>query len=179
VSDSYFETDMQRLMPDVPREISDARLDPTGTYRYTLTRHWGTGVRRVLWIMLNPSTADAREDDPTIRRCRIFSRRWGYAGLTVVNLFAFRAPDPCELAAASDPIGPDNTRTLIEELPLHQLVVAAWGARGGLRGRAGYVRKLIAAAGMVVHHLGLTSSGEPKHPLYLSSLIIPQRWDLA
>lgn len=160
------------------RGFSDARIDPTGAYRYMLMRRWGHDERQVLWVMLNPSTADALQDDPTVRRCRIFSRRWGYGGMTVVNLFALRATDPRLLAASPDPVGPDNDATILEGLRTHQLVIAAWGVHGALRGRDRTVRELMQRAGAVVHHLGLTSAGQPKHPLYLRGDTIPHRWEV-
>src|SRR5690554_6900188 len=97
-------------------------LTDQATYRYTLTRSdygdapWlSMHEPRLLWIMLNPSTADETADDPTIRRVKAFTRRLGYSGLTVVNLYAMRSTDPRGLWAAADPIGPDNDRAIAEE----------------------------------------------------------------
>ncbi len=95
-----------------------ATLSADRIYRYTLTREvdmFGNG-EAAMFLMLNPSTADETEDDPTIRRCIGFARRWGYSTLHVANLFAFRATSPADLKMASDPIGPDNDRHLVNRL---------------------------------------------------------------
>lgn len=162
-----------------------AIIDASGTYRYVLRRQWGewrrepgAALRSVLWIMLNPSTADGREDDPTVRRCRVFSRRWGYAGLTVVNLFALRSTAPGYLRDHPEPVGPDNDHTVVAELCYHKLIIAAWGANGSLRDRDRAMRAILRGVGAVVHHLGLTSRGHPKHPLYLAGDTVPQRWEI-
>lgn len=165
----------------------DATIDPSGRYRYVLRRHWGDpdnfpslmSGRIACWIMLNPSTADGLEDDPTIRRCIRFSRDWGFAGLVVVNLFALRATNPAELwrYPALESIGPDNDFAILEEARFAQVVIAAWGAHGSLFGRAKTVTEHLRAEVTVeLHHLGLTRAGQPKHPLYLASGTTPKRW---
>lgn len=141
--------------------IKTATLSPDGLYRYDLTRRWGEGPA-VLWIMLNPSIADASIDDPTINRCISFSRRAGAGGLVVVNLFAFRATDPAELLRAQDPVGPDNWATVQRHLagaPL--LTVAAWGAHEAAK-RSGIRLKLLDVHDMMC--LGRTQGGRPRHP---------------
>lgn len=154
---------------------SSALLSPCRTYRYALRRWWAqTGYVR--FIMLNPSTADARVDDPTIRRCVGFARAWGYGGIVVHNLFALRATDPRELAAHPDPIGPDNDRQLrgVGEGAMHcDLTVCAWGAHRMAARRGPDVLALLWAAGETPHHLGLTASGAPRHPLYLPGASVP------
>ena len=134
-----------------------------GRYRYSLTRRWSRGPR-VTWVLLNPSTADARQDDPTIRRCIDFSRRWGFGALEVVNLFALRTPYPEVLRAATDPVGPLNDRALRRAIARSDAVVAAWGAHGALAGRADAIRAALPDDALA---LGLTARGEPAHPLYL------------
>jgi hypothetical protein len=115
-----------------PRLFDDssgwADLSPCGTYRYLLGRRVGEGDRTALFMMLNPSTADATEDDPTIRRCTGFARREGCGVLEVVNLFAYRATDPAELRTAPDPVGPANDHHIKAALGRVALVVVAWGA---------------------------------------------------
>jgi hypothetical protein len=145
-----------------------AIISPCGTYRYVLHRsipqpiRW---VRRVVFVMLNPSTADATVDDPTIRSCIRFAQRWGYTRLTVVNLFALRATDPAELARNSDPVGPENDRHIDEQLcgEFTEAIVAAWGAHHFAADRA---REVIARFGPF-QCLGVTKGGSPRHPLYL------------
>jgi hypothetical protein len=147
-----------------------AVLSDCGTYRYRLGRRWDHGPADV-WIMLNPSTADAQLDDPTIRRCIGFSRNWGSGALVVVNLFALRATDPAELVRHPDPIGPDND----EHIPLAAAgaqqhggrVVAAWGAHPMAAERARTVRRLIEGQGAPLLALGTTKTGAPRHPLYV------------
>lgn len=154
---------------------SDAWLDPTERYRYTLSRIWDEATLPVLWIMLNPSTADAERDDPTIRKCMAFSRSWGAGGIVVVNLFAWRATKPGELRRVEDPVGPENNEALVRAAHPGQskLVIAAWGRGGWLHGRHGFVPDLI---GRQLHCLGLTKQGFPKHPLYVSGDTKPQVW---
>ena len=144
--------------------LAGAVLSPCGRYRYSLTRMFFTGRGRVLFIMLNPSTADAETDDPTIRRCIGFAHRWGFQELAVANLFAWRATDPRELRRADDPVGPENDRHLMMMSGCADAVIAAWGARGSYRNRAAEVLDLLEGT---VEHLGLTKQGNPKHPLYL------------
>lgn len=118
--------------------------------------------------MLNPSTADARTDDPTIRRCMDFARRWGYAQLRVVNLFALRATDPRALGRvrpAGRAVGPRNDTVLRREVRKADTVVAAWGAHGTLHDRAARVRALLPEARWLC--LGTTKAGQPRHPLRL------------
>ena len=148
---------------------ADAVISPCGQYRYTLTRRWNDGPM-AYWIMLNPSTADATEDDPTIRRCVGFSKREGCGALTVVNLYALRATDPAALAKHPDPRGPDNAAVLVDTSYAARrgaLVVAAWGAHPMAVKGAGSVERMFAAAG--AQCLGTTKAGEPRHPLYVKA----------
>jgi hypothetical protein len=154
----------------------DALLSADGRYRYQLMRSWGDGPW-LTFVMLNPSTADALVDDPTIRRCIAFAEAWGYGGLIVVNLFALRATDPRELLTAVDPVGHENDWHIADAVEQTDLVVAAWGAsiprQHGKRPAA--VRELLGDA----HHLGLTAAGHPRHPLYLRADTRPTRWEIA
>ena len=144
---------------------SGARFDTTGTYRYSLERHWGGAGPVLAWVMLNPSTADAAVDDSTVRRCIAFSRAWGYAGLVVVNLFALRATDPVELGLHPDPVGPDNDAAIVaargDASVVH--VVAAWGAHAQAERRARAVLAMLPP----VRCLGVCADGAPRHPLYV------------
>lgn len=126
------------------------------------------------WIMLNPSTADAALDDPTIRRCIGFSQRWGFGGLVVVNLFALRATDPKELLKHRSPIGDRNDAFIKMAIEGCALTVCAWGTAGNFMQRDEQVKNLLNGHKPV--HLGLTKNGHPKHPLYLSSTTLAQDW---
>jgi hypothetical protein len=152
-----------------------ATFSADGRYRYRLWRSWDASRPRVAFVMLNPSTAGARRDDPTIRRCQGFARSWGFGGIEVVNLFALRATDPRLLRLADDPVGRENDRHLRSALTRSSLVVLAWGAHGSLRERAAAVRGLISRRRP--RCLGLTRSGEPRHPLYLpgDARLVPVR----
>ena len=138
-----------------------------GVYRYSLIRQWDEFVR-VVFVMLNPSTADAKKDDPTIRRCILFAQKWGYGGIEVVNLFAYRTTNPKELERVPDPIGRDNDFYIRQAVNRCGLVVAAWGANPIAIHRAMPVVGLIKTeAGELLRCLGKTKSGAPRHPLYV------------
>lgn len=154
-----------------------ATADVEGAYRYRLMRRWGAPEPRVCWVMLNPSTADASADDPTIRRCLDFSASWGYGALEVVNLFALRSTDPRSLARDEDPVGPRNDASILAAATLEQtLVVCAWGASGTLLGRDQSVLALLRSRGVQLHYLALTKGGHPGHPLYLPRTTKPTLW---
>ena len=133
-----------------------------GRYRYWLRREWDSALPQCAFIGLNPSTADARTDDPTLRRCIGFAEKWGYGSLLLVNLFSFRATDPATLSKISDPVGPATDCWLRQAGTESQLLVAAWGNGGQLFERA------IGAAHLIhnAHCLGVTAKGMPRHPLY-------------
>jgi hypothetical protein len=146
---------------------SEAVFSADGTYRYLLVRRWATGPPTMTFLMLNPSTATAAADDPTIRRCIGFARREGCSALAVVNLFGLRATDPRELSGHADPVGPANDRLIWETCEPGRLVVAAWGVFGRLAGRAETVTGLLAERGVDLMCLGVTKNGAPRHPLYV------------
>ncbi|UZD60677.1 DUF1643 domain-containing protein [Shewanella algae] len=149
---------------------SDAVISPCQLYRYALTRVWDPEKPYVTFIGLNPSTADATINDPTIRRCIGFAERWGYGGLVMVNLFAYRATDPSVMMAATDPVGVNNDEWLKSLADAAGTVVAAWGNHGAFMQRSSKVRELIPN----LHYLKLNSSGEPAHPLYLKATLEPE-----
>jgi hypothetical protein len=154
-----------------------AIFSPDRRYRYTLSRLWGHGPT-LTFILLNPSTADALNDDPTIRRCMRYAEREGYTGVVILNLFALRSTDPRALLDAvrdcADPIGPDN-RVMLQGMCVRRQVVAAWGTHAShrlLRGQADWTRTMLAArqpSGYGALCFGRTADGSPKHPLYLRS----------
>lgn len=151
-----------------------AVISECGTYRYTLDRSWNSfGEGRVLWIMLNPSTADARLNDPTIRRCINFSERWDFDRLTVVNLFALRSTDPKALLEHLDPVGPLNDHWIERAAEDTKLIVVAWGAHPVAIGRGQQVVDQLHRAGRTPVCLGKTKDGWPRHPLYVRADIVP------
>lgn len=149
---------------------SDAVISADGKYRYKLGRYWSPKAPPVVWIMLNPSTADAVENDPTIRRCVSFAKRWGFGGIEVYNLFALRSPHPSTIETALDPIGPDNDSWLMAASQSGRKIIAAWGScRTQLRimRATQVIEVLVRGGGPAPATLGLTKTGRPKHPLYV------------
>lgn len=136
-------------------------------YRYALERRWGSGPF-VLFVMLNPSTADEHVDDQTIRRCVGFARDWGYGGLIVANLFAFRATDPRELATVEDPVGPDCDVWLDTCSARSALVVVAWGSHRRAAWRAGEVLERFDTLACGIGCLGRNADRSPRHPSRLA-----------
>lgn len=153
--------------------LTGAIFSHCGRYRYTLTREWNGSTSPLTFIMLNPSTADASVDDPTIRRCIGFARTRGFGGLRVLNLFAFRSTDPVHMKADPDSVGPDNDMHLGAALKAakgaNAPVVAAWGVHGVHNGREAVVRGLAQECGVALMCLGVTKYGHPRHPLYVSA----------
>jgi hypothetical protein len=141
-------------------------------HRYTLWREWMGGQGYAMIVGLNPSTADETLDDRTIRRCINFAKGWGYGALCMTNLFAYRTRYPKVLKAASDPIGPDNDRWLVEMAREAGVIVAAWGTHGCYLKRDQAVRGLLPA----LHVLRFTRDGFPEHPLYLPGNLTPVPW---
>jgi hypothetical protein len=146
-----------------------ATLDALEQYRYSLVRSWGPNKSRVCFVMLNPSTADAYQDDATIRRCIGFSKAWGFDSLEVVNLYAWRATDPKDLWKAIFPIGSENDRYTQEAVRRSSCVVVAWGAGAKCQHRVSKVQKMIKNA----FCLARTKNGAPHHPLRLPADIKP------
>lgn len=142
---------------------TSAVISECGMYRYELWRRWDDAKPYCMFVGLNPSTADAVIDDPTIRRCVGFAKAWGYGALCMANLFAWRATDPKDMKAAQYPVGPDNDSTLQRLAAGAGIIIAAWGAHGSYRNRAAQVIAILPA----LHALKLTKDGSPGHPLYL------------
>lgn len=145
-------------------------FSPCQKYRYTLWREWDASKRSFAnFICLNPSTATATLDDPTIRRCIRFAKDWGYGALCVTNIFAFRATDPKLMKLEADPIGPDNDRWLLRVWADANISVAAWGTHGTHQHRDTAVMCWLRN----IHCLAKTAGGHPKHPLYLAAKLKP------
>ena len=151
-----------------------AQFSPDRIYRYALWRTWDEDKGLLLVIGLNPSTADENVDDPTIRRCVDFAHRWGFGGLYMLNLFAFRATDPKELLDTPDPVGPENDEFLRMYSRSAGDVMAAWGTHGVWFTRGARVCELLGKESLFV--LGLTQNGQPRHPLYMPRVTRPQLW---
>ena len=143
-----------------------AILSEDGIYRYTLLRRWLFGKGRCLFIMLNPSTADAINDDPTIRRCISFSKQWQFRELMVANIFALRATYPADLKAHAAPIGPENNAYIMEAAKRADRIVAAWGVHGSFLGRSAQVIDMLKDKDLLC--LGTTKDGQPRHPLMVA-----------
>lgn len=153
-----------------------ATFSPCRRYRYRLWRTWGVGALdggRLLFVMLNPSTADAEVFDPTVRRCFGYAQAWGYSHLEVVNLYALRSTDPKGLWAVDDPVGPQNDEHIALSLLAADLVICAWGVNA----RADRVERFSQLAPEVERRcLGVTKAGAPRHPLYLRKDAKHERW---
>ena len=148
---------------------TDAVLSECRKYRFALWRIWDKSKPNVMFICLNPSGADENNDDPTVRRCINYTQTWGYGGLCIGNLFAFRSTKRTELFSARDPIGKGNNEWLIKLAQESSLVVAAWGNYGAYLGRSKEVMRIIPN----LHYLKMNKTGEPTHPLYLKKTLRP------
>lgn len=158
----------------------NASISRDGIYRWSLHRDWLRDLGRPHWVtfvMLNPSTADAEVDDPTIRRCIGFAKALGGTGLAVVNLYALRATQPTELWNAADPVGPSNDAQLSMffqmaaryDFPIN----AAWGAHA----KPDRVAKVLTMPGAErLQALHVTKTGAPGHPLYLPATATLRPW---
>lgn len=158
-----------------------ATFSPDRLYRYTLWREWSvdslTGcaddlpnIHRYLMVIgLNPSTADETKDDPTIRKCIGFAKRWGFGALCMTNLFAWRDTDPVKMKKVAEPIGPENDRVLSEIAIGAGMKLAAWGKHGSHKGRAHKALNFLSG----LHALKLNGDGSPMHPLYVPYETVP------
>lgn len=153
---------------------TDAKFSECRKYRYALWRVWDESKPYVAIIGLNPSTADEVQNDPTINRCISFARSWGYGGVCMINLFAFRATAPADMMSAHDPVGPDNDKWLVEIAKEAGGVVAAWGNDGSYLGRSTLVKNMI----LNLCALKINKSGEPAHPLYLKASLVPVSYSI-
>ncbi len=145
-------------------------------YRYRLERVWDSEGPRVLFVMLNPSTATELQNDPTVERCERRARALGFGSFAVGNIFAFRATDPTVMRAQADPVGPENDAAILQMAAGADRIVAAWGTHGAHLGRGAQVEKLLRAEGYALYHLGLSLAGLPKHPLYIGYDRQPELW---
>lgn len=149
---------------------TDAKFSGDGKYRYYLTRIWNQWGKVVVFVGLNPSTADKHNDDPTVRRCITYARRWGFGGIIMLNAFAYRATDPREMKQAPQPVGSENDHWLKLFAGTGAPVVAAWGAHAAHGHRHLALRELLPETWC----LDVTKHGHPKHPLYLRGDLLPR-----
>ena len=160
------------------RREQDAVLSADGNYRYQLSRCWNSALPHLVFLMLNPSTADAEVNDATIRRCISFAQAAGYGGLLVINLYALRSRHPRLLQTHADPIGELNDDHLRAVVGRFRQVVCAWGAVGSasrIQRLRDVVRLIHKAEGSLLC-LGTTRDGNPRHPLYLASSCVLHPW---
>lgn len=158
------------LFEETGAVFSECRL-----YRYRLWRTWSKQPPAV-FVMLNPSTADEIENDPTVERCERRARTMGFGGLRVANIFALRSTDPQALYGHQDPIGPQNDDAILESVDGAGIVVCAWGGHGNLNKRGEAVLQLLRTAGVAPHYLKLNLDGTPQHPLYVWYAVMPKPW---
>lgn len=147
----------------------DAQLSACRKYRYALWRTWDETKPQAMIIGLNPSTADESIDDPTLTRCINFAKVWGYGGVCMANLFAYRATAPSDMKASCDPVGAENDLWLLKLSKESGIVVAAWGNDGCYLNRSYAVKKRLSN----LHYIKMNKSGEPAHPLYLKGDLQP------
>lgn len=163
-----------------------ASFSPCRRYRYRLWRQWDASLPSVVWLMLNPSTADELVLDPTLRRCQGYARQWGAGGFEVLNLFALRSTDPKGLYGIEDPVGPDNDQTIADTFRLASLagplpgydrpfVAVGWGRERMASPRARQLVPIL-PAGMELRSLRVNQDGSPQHPLYLPAAAKPEIW---
>lgn len=149
-----------------------ATFSSCGKYRYRLVRAWSPGPR-VLFVMLNPSTADAETNDQTVRKCMGFAKSWDFGSMEICNLFGLISPEPRFIKKAEDPRGGVENDAILFTRAMAVareggLIVLAWGTWGGLRGRSAEVVKKLRECGIAdLHCFGTTKEGYPSHPLYL------------
>jgi hypothetical protein len=170
VRQSGLSEDDRRMLLDAAHK--GATFSKCRKYRYTLWRRWSVddSAKMLMFIGLNPSTADETQDDPTVRRCIRFAMDWGYGGLLMMNAFAFRATDPKVMKAEPEPVGPGNDRAFRTHRTRVGLIIAAWGTHCVLE-REQRICKVIDRP---IHCLGQTKAGRPKHPLYLRADTEPE-----
>lgn len=145
-------------------------------YRYRLSRRWADSGGMVNFVMLNPSVADEYANDPTVERCERRARMLGFGGLEVTNIFAWRDTDPMAMRKASEPVGMDNDKVLIDTARTARMVIAAWGVHGAHLDRGETVRGLLESQHIPLQHLGLSKQGHPRHPLYVPYVRRPTLW---
>lgn len=160
--------------------LSGATFSQCGQYRYLLWRHFnGPRIGRMVnFCMLNPSTADEADNDPTVERCCVRAKEWGFDSMFVTNIFGLRSTDPAGLKKVADPVGPENDSFLWSSANAAAMVVCAWGNHGKLNGRSLQVLEMFKMHCVPeLRAFSITKTGEPNHPLYLGYSVQPQPWN--
>ncbi|MCY4304614.1 MAG: DUF1643 domain-containing protein [Aestuariivita sp.] len=137
-------------------------------YRYKLSRVWENKKQTAMFVMLNPSTATEKKNDPTVERCERRARLLGFGAFIVTNIFAWRDTDPQKMRAAADPVGPANDKEILKCAADSDKIIAAWGTHGAFLQRGSRVECLLRSNGFDLFHLGLSQGGQPRHPLYIA-----------
>jgi len=150
-----------------------AVFSPCKQYRYRLWRYWDRSKPLLVFLMLNPSTADELTNDPTVERCERRARAMRFGGLEVVNIFAYRATDPKVMKAQDDPVGPGNDQAILEAVRGAGMVICAWGSHGKHRGRSEEVLRLLREHHVTPYCLQSCNDGQPGHPLYVGYDVQP------
>jgi len=153
-----------------------ARFSRCRRWRYLLWRRWDPSRPAANFLMLNPSTADEVRLDPSCTRARNYAAAWGFGAVLITNLFGWRATDPEDMKAASEPVGAGNDRAILEAARRSALVVCAWGNHGEHAGRAAKVACMLRSNRIALKCLKMNSSGHPAHPLYLPGNQRPTAW---
>lgn len=161
------------LMSPVTQGAAQATFSPCRRYRYTLDRTWDPARPRLVFCMLNPSTADETVNDPTVERCQRRAVAGGFGAVAVVNLFALRSTDPQMLYQVEDPVGPDNDAAIVAACTAAPMVICAWGNHGQHRERAEHVIGMLRGLHVPLYALRVNQDGSPRHPLYVSNDTTP------
>jgi len=163
-------------MDSIASTPSGAAFSRCRRWRYLLWRRWDESRPAANFLMLNPSTADEFKLDPSCTRARVYAERWGYGGLIVTNIFAWRATDPDDMKAAANPVGRGNDAAIARAASEAAIVVCAWGNHGQHLGRGGKVIAALRSSGVELHYLKMNGAGQPSHPLYLPGTLEPVSW---
>ncbi len=147
--------------------ISSASFSVCKRYRYSLTREWGDNGKRLLYILLNPSTATESENDATVVRCQCRAEKLGFTSFRICNLFALRSKNPRLLSLSASPIGLENDRIIKKSILWSHVVICAWGNLGNYLNRDFVIRNHLLKLNRPCFHFGLTKNNQPKHPLYV------------
>ena len=164
-------------MPEpIVKSESGAAFSRCRRWRYLLWRCWDDAKPAANFLMLNPSTADEFQLDPSCTRARNFADRWGFGAVLITNIFAWRATDPEEMKAVRDPVGRGNDAAILRAAREAAIVVCAWGNHGAHHERGKKVVEALRSSQIQLHYLRINGGGHPAHPLYLPGTLEPVRW---